>query len=169
MKPSLTAAVAAVVLLSGCSTRAPEAPLRVTPPGPAAPVAAVSGVSEAPPAPAYAYVPFNKRDPFRPVSERLPAPVVACDQPLCRYALDELKLAGIISGTSRPVAVLESPKGKGYPVYSGTRVGKHGGVVKRVLRDAIVVAEYWPTPDGQLRASEVVLRVSPEAPLALEE
>lgn len=170
MKPSLTA-VAAVVLLSGCSTRAPEAPLRVTPPVPAAPVAAVAVVPEAPPAPAYSY--FPRRDPFRPAFLDCgcgPAPVVnACNEPLCRYSLDELKLAGVISGTSRPVAVLESPRGKGYPVYSGTRVGKRGGVVKQVLRDAIVVAESWPGPDGHVHASEVVLRVSPEAPLALEE
>jgi Tfp pilus assembly protein PilP len=129
---------------------------------------ATVAVPEAP-APSYSYVPSNKRDPFLPVSERAPAPVVACDAPLCRFSLDELKLAGIISGTSRPVAVLESPLGKGYPVYSGSRVGKHGGVVKQVLRDAIVVAESWPTAEGDLRSSEVVLRVSAEAPLALEE
>lgn len=169
MKPSLTA-VAAVVLVSGCSARVPEAPLHV-PPRASAPVAAVTTVApEVPPAPAYSY--FPRRDPFRPSCGCQPPPVVeveTCTGPLCRYSLDELKLAGIISGTSRPVAVLESPHGKGYPVYSGTRVGKHGGVVKQVLRDAIVVAESWPTADGRVHSSEVVLRVSPEAPLALEE
>jgi len=37
------------------------------------------------------------------------------------------------------------------------------------VSDAIVVAESRPVTDGHVRASEVVLRVTPEAPLLLEE
>jgi type IV pilus assembly protein PilP len=70
---------------------------------------------------------------------------------------------------TRPVAVLENPQGKGYPVSAGSPVGNRGGRVKQVLRDAVVVAELWPDGQGQLRASEVVLRMRPDAPLVLEE
>lgn len=170
MKKQLTA-VAAVVLLSGCSAQGPEAPSRVAPraSGPA-PVAAPV-VSEPARVVAYQYSPVNKRDPFRQACGCGPVPEseVRCEGPLCHYSLDDLKLAGIISGMSRPVAVLESPRGKGYPVYVGTQVGRRGGVVKQVLRDSIVIAELWPDAQGRTREAEVVLRVRAEEPLALEE
>ncbi len=171
MKSSL-ALVAAMSLLVGCSSaRAPEAPARVaSPTSERAPVA--TEVVAAPQAPVpYYYVPTAKRDPFLPL-DKAPTPAccdVPCDEPLCRYHLDELKLAGVISGTARPVAMVEGPTGKGYPVYAGTRLGRRGGVVKKVLRDSIVVAELWPDAQGQARPFEVVLRMPADAPLVLGE
>ena len=118
----------------------------------------------------YAYVPAGKRDPFRVEVELTPTPPPStnCDEPLCRYSLDELKLTGIISGTGNPVAVLESPRGKGYSVYRGSRIGRNG-VVKQVLRDAIVVLQSWPAGNGPTRQEEVILRVRAEEPLVLDE
>jgi type IV pilus assembly protein PilP len=167
------ALVAALSLLSGCSARAPEAPPRVAPlASERAPVAAVEPSGPASVADyQYTYIPSLKRDPFRPDGSG-PVPAcceVQCDAPLCRYSLDELKLTGVVSGMARPVAMLESPTGKGYPVYAGTRVGKRGGVVKKVLRDSIVVAELWPDPMGQAKPYEVVLRVPSDEPLVLDE
>jgi type IV pilus assembly protein PilP len=118
----------------------------------------------------YAYVPAGKRDPFRVDIELTPTPPPPpnCDGPLCRYSLDELKLTGIISGMGNPVAVLESPRGKGYSVYRGSRVGRYG-VVKQVLRDGVVVLQSWPAGNGPTRQEEVVLRMRAEAPLVLDE
>ena len=169
MKSSLVA-LCFGVLLSGCSTQVAAPPARAaTPPAVAKAPALSAEVSE--PEVAYSYVPI-KRDPFSGPAECCqppPTPVTLCDGPLCRYSLDELKLAGIISGTSNPVAVIESPRGKGYSVYQGTKVGKNGGVVKQVLRDAIVVAEYWHDGQGLMREQETVLRVKPDMPMQLDE
>ena len=67
------------------------------------------------------------------------------------------------------MAVIESPKGKGYQVYRGSKLGRNGGVVKQVLRDAIVVAEVWRDGTGIPREQETVLRVQPDLPLTLDE
>jgi type IV pilus assembly protein PilP len=171
MKKQLTA-VAAVVLLSGCSARGPEAPPRVVPRASEhAPVAAAVVPEPERVEASYQYSPVAKRDPFRWGVGCVPPPEPAarCAGPLCRYSLDELKLAGVISGMSRPVAVLENSRGKGYPVYVGTHVGRRGGVVKQVLRDAIVVAELWPDAQGGTHEAEVVLRMRADEPLALED
>lgn len=167
MKPSL-AVLTAVALLSACAPRPAEAPARVVPRVPSpAPVAPVL-VASAPGPASYQYVPSGKRDPFHHEAVFTPPPS-RCQRPLCRYSLDELKLTGVISGLARPVAVLESPQGRGYPVSAGSPVGNRGGTVKQVLRDAVVVAELWPDAEGHVRASEVVLRLRPDAPLVLDE
>jgi type IV pilus assembly protein PilP len=167
MKPSV-AALAFGVLLSGCSERAPE-PLRPTvAPSPAAPAPAPMLTAARDPLATYAYVPAGKRDPFRSEVEPTPTPPPHCDAPLCRYSLDELKLTGIISGMGNPVAVIESPRGKGYSVYRGSKVGRYG-VVKQVLRDGVVVLQSWPAGSGPTRQEEIVLRMRAEAPLVLDE
>jgi Tfp pilus assembly protein PilP len=166
MKSSL-AALSFGVLLSGCSTQLPQPPARPVAPAPVA-VAPAPAAQVSEPEVAYSYMPI-KRDPFVPVIHNGPPPLPACEGPLCRYSLDELKLAGVISGTSHPVAVLESPLGKGYSVYQGSKVGKNGGVVKQVLRDSIVVAEFWHDGQGLMREEEIILRVKPDMPVTLDE
>lgn len=173
MKPSL-AALAFGVLLSGCSERMPEpshlaAAPRLAAPAPA-PAPALAARHD--PVSSYTYIPAGKRDPFRvefvlPSPSPLPSP--SCDEPLCRYNLEELKLTGIVSGMRNPVAVLESPRGKGYSVYRGTRVGKYGGVVKQVTRDAVVVVQSWPDAQGRARQEEIVLRMRADEPLTPDE
>lgn len=166
MKLSL-AALSFGMLLSGCSTQtpAPQAPAAVAQPVTVAPVLSTEA-SE--PELAYSYVPI-KRDPFS-VPQHTPPPVTpVCEGPLCGYSLGELKLAGVISGTGNPVAVIESPRGKGYSVYQGSKVGKRGGVVKQVLRDSIVVAEYWQDGQGLMHEEQTILRVKPDLPIALDE
>ena len=169
MKPSL-AALAVGVILSGCSDRAPQQPSPATPPGPPAATAAPA-VKDAPTAPApNTYVFLSTRDPFKSDIEVLPEPAPdTCAEPLCRYALDEYKLTGIVTGMGNPVAVLENPKGKGYVVSRGMKVGKQGGVVKEILRDSIVVAERRPDGQGATREEEIVLRMRADAPMMLDD
>jgi type IV pilus assembly protein PilP len=126
---------------------------------------------EAPAAPAAnTYVFLSTRDPFKSDIEVLPEPPPdTCAEPLCRYALDEYKLTGVVTGMGKPVAVLENPKGKGYVVSRGMKVGKQGGVVKEILRDSIVVAERRPDGQGSTREEEIVLRMRADAPLTLDE
>jgi type IV pilus assembly protein PilP len=171
VKPALTA-LAFGVLFSGCSEQAPAPSLPPAPPRSPAVAPAPSPAVTAKPDPiaTYSYVPVGKRDPFRVEVKPTPAPPPprSCDEPLCRYSLDELKLTGIVSGMGSPVAVLESPRGKGYPVYRGTRIGRYG-VVKQILRDAVVVVESWPDSQGLARKEETVLRMRADAPLVLDE
>ncbi len=173
MKSSL-AALAFGVLLSGCSERMPEPSQLAAAPRPAAfapaPAPTVAARNDA--VSRYAYIPAGKRDPFRAELELpvpSPLPSLSCDEPLCRFNLEELKLTGIISGMGNPVAVFESPRGKGYSVYRGSKVGKYGGVVKQVTRDTVVVVQSWPDPQGRARQEEIVLRMRADEPLTLGE
>ncbi|HLL54149.1 MAG TPA: pilus assembly protein PilP, partial [Myxococcaceae bacterium] len=138
-----------------CSSGAP-APVVSAAPARAAAVSAAPTPEQARPAPApvYTYTPAGKRDPFRGAFEPTPDPFPSCLEPLCRYDLDELKLAGIISGGGDAVAVFENGNGKGYSVHRGARIGKNNGVVKAVLRDAVVVAESYADAQGIPRVSE---------------
>jgi type IV pilus assembly protein PilP len=175
VKPSLVA-LSLGFLLAGCSERvSAPAPVTSRPASvaPAAPtVAAVTAVESSVPDVSYSYNPVGKPDPFRDTRDSaccMPTPPPACNGPLCGYELDQLKLSGVISGLANPVAVIESPQGKSYRVYRGSKVGRNGGVVKQVLRDALVVAEI--TQDGQGRAleHETVIRMQPDLPMTLEE
>jgi type IV pilus assembly protein PilP len=175
MKLSLVA-VSLGVLLAGCSTRAPEPPpspaaARPSATAHAATVTPASTTEDSVPEVAYSYNPVGRRDPFRSplgTSCCLPPPI-DCKGPLCGYSLDELKLSGVISGLSNPVAVIENPTGKAFHIHRGSQVGRNGGVVKQVLRDAIIVAEIARDSQGLPHEYETVLRVQPDLPLSLGE
>ena len=61
--------------------------------------------------------------------------------PLQRYALDELRLVGIVWAEERSKALIEDPKGKGYYVGAGTYVGDQGGKIIRINKDMLLVEE----------------------------
>lgn len=170
LKPSL-AALSLGFLLSGCTAQAPA-------PAPAAPrpaaMAAAPSVATAPaeepstPEVSYSYNPVGKRDPFRdrrdtPCCAPAPAPA-SCNEPLCHYELEQLKLSGVISGLANPVAVIEGPQGTSYQVHRGSKVGRNGGVVKQVLRGAIVVAEVTRDEQGRSYEYETILSVPSDLP-----
>ena len=96
-------------------------------------------------------------------------PPIDCQGPLCGYSLEELKVSGIISGLSNPVAVIENPAGKAFHIHRGSKVGRNGGVVKQVLRDSVVVAEISRDSQGLPHEYETVLRVQPDLPVSLGE
>jgi type IV pilus assembly protein PilP len=93
---------------------------------------------------AYVYSPVGKRDPFRSKykvlatsDKKRPGSI------LTRYEIQQLKLSAIISGTSRPMAQVELPDGKGVLLKIGTPVGKNNGKVVRIKHDEVIVAEEY--------------------------
>ena len=80
------------------------------------------------------------RDPFAPDGEP-PDIDVLCEQALCRYKLDELKLVAIVSGDALPVAMFETPRGKGLLARRGSRIGKRGGRVVDISRRCVTLYE----------------------------
>ena len=104
------------------------------------------------PAYQYAYNPIGKRDPFRsPLGDIIKStnPQGSCNEPLCQWDLDQLTLVAVVTGDSNPVAMVQDPQGTGYVVHRNARIGKAGGKVSSILRDAITVTEYWTAPDGK--------------------
>lgn len=79
------------------------------------------------------------RDPFR--SPFVGANKVTPATGLEAFDLADLQVEGIISGIDAPRAVVVLPTGEAMLVREGTAIGTRGGRVRRIERDAIVVAE----------------------------
>ena len=156
--------LAALALASACGGSAPPPPATAT----KAAVAKPPVVQEqgAAPAPTYVYNPVGKRDPFRsPDAEPATQAALAnasCNEPLCRFDVDQLTLVAVVSGDANPLAMVQDPAGRGYFVRRNTRVGRQGGKVTQIMSDAVVITEYFTTPDGKTTANPVTLAIKSE-------
>jgi type IV pilus assembly protein PilP len=161
-----------LVAAAGCESDKPPPPPAPKPkPKPSEPVAAADAGTGGPEGAAtyvYAYNPVAKRDPYRVLfddsvreaksTEQGPP----CTDALCQYDLDQLTLVAVISGDANPVAMLEDQAQVGHIVHRNSKVGKQGGKVTQILRDCIVVTEYFTTPDGKLNPNRVNICVKQE-------
>lgn len=134
------------------------------------PAAAAAGAAEAPAPFVYTYVPSGKRDPFRNPLDELEAAdrgqalvPTACNQPLCRWDLDQLHLVGVVSGMSNPLAMVEDPQGVGHLVHRNTFMGKKGGRVTQIKHDSIVVTEITRGGDGKPHPNDNTLHMATDA------
>ncbi len=182
MRVTALTACAIAALIAGSDDAPPPPPPAAAKPAaarPAAPppVAAVAapadgGVVDAAPF-VYAYNPVGKRDPFRTyqVDPNRVTPDVPgvpreatnkCDEPLCKFDLEQLSLVAVVSGDANPLAMVEDPDRVGHMVHRNTRMGKGGGKVTSILRDCVVVTQYFQGPDGKSNADKVNLCVKKE-------
>jgi type IV pilus assembly protein PilP len=153
-------ALVLTLVLVGCGSDQPpsvttakaQAPKAAPPP----PAAMAAG-------PTYIYNPIGKRDPFRsPDLDLARASSVnnaACNEPLCKFDLDQLTLVAVVSGDSDPVAMVQDPQGRGYILHRNTRIGRQGGKVTQILRDSVIVTEYFTAPDGKSNANQLTLAI----------
>jgi type IV pilus assembly protein PilP len=95
----------------------------------------------------------GKRDPFVSfikVEERRKAGSDAMAlPPLQRYDLGELKFVGVIWTKTGARGLVEDAEGKGYSVTVGTRIGRSGGVVRRITGKEILVREEFVGNRGE--------------------
>jgi type IV pilus assembly protein PilP len=158
----------------GCSD-GPQ-PLAAAAPAPKVPQAAAPApVAEAPavdpavePTYVYAYNPLGKRDPYRIPEEIAPRAGAAdpnrdCGDPLCQWDLEQLTLTAVVTGDANPFGMLVDPLGRGYIVRRNARVGRQGGRVSQILRDALVVTEFWNQPDGKRTSIPKNIRMKPDS------
>jgi type IV pilus assembly protein PilP len=113
----------------------------------------------------YSYNPLGKRDPFRSMVDDARVATTndsPCKDPLCQWDLDQYTLVGVITGDTNPVAMVEDPMGRGYVIRRNTRMGKQGGKVTQILRDAVTVSEHWTAPDGKDHFNPINLRLKPD-------
>jgi type IV pilus assembly protein PilP len=134
--------------LVGCNEELPPAP----PPAPRQQEAMATrqDVSNQP-VEKYSYSPIGKRDPFRPhyVDQALEEEAETRGRTLTeleKFEIDQLKLTGIVTGTSRPSALIEDPNGEGHTVVVGTLIGRHGGRVSKIKRDEVIITEEFRDP-----------------------
>ena len=91
------------------------------------------------------YDPRGKRDPFvsfiKVEDRRKSQAGAAALPPLQRYELGELKFVGVLWTKKGPRGLVEDAEGKGYSVVEGMRIGRSGGVVRRITEKEILVRE----------------------------
>ena len=147
MNRVLLGAVCASVVLGACGSPPPP-PRRAAPPAAAAAKPVTDDeINPQIPANIYVYSPIGKRDPFQNQSVvqqgfgRSAANPGRVKTPLEKWPLDQLKLSLTVTGTAAPMAMVEDPERRGWPVRIGDFIGQNGGKVTGIHRDEIVVTE----------------------------
>ncbi len=84
---------------------------------------------------------LNLRDPFsRPL--KYADSLAASDVPeLQRYALDQIKIVGIITGPKKAKALISTPNQKMHIVQVGDKIGNRSGVVRQIRDTSVTVRE----------------------------
>lgn len=116
----------------------------------------VSAAQESSP-PKYAYVTEGRRDPFQPfLLVRRPVDVQAdlsALTPLQQFETQQYKLSAIIVGYGEPMAMVSAPDGKSYVVRRGMKIGKSGGKVTQISKDAFLVEERYRDLSDEVRTN----------------
>ena len=141
--------LAALLLLWAAACGGPPPPPRRTAPAAAAALKPVTDdeIKQQIPANIYVYSPIGKRDPFQNQAVkqqgfgRGPANPGRVKTPLEKWGLDQLKLSLTVTGTATPMAMVEDPEHRGWPVRIGDFIGQNGGKVTGIHREEIVVTE----------------------------
>jgi type IV pilus assembly protein PilP len=151
--------------LAACEDEPPPAP----PPPPKKQVTITTRPDAASqPVEKYIYSPVGKRDPFRPyyVDQALEEEAETKGRALTeleKFEIDQLKLVGVVTGTSTPSAMVEDPEGEGHTIVIGTPIGRHGGRVSKIKRDEVIVMEEFRDPATNKKvASPVTMRLPSE-------
>ena len=96
----------------------------------------------------YLYDPTNKRDPFLPyknaVIEFIPEVIQRQTEnleALQMFEIDELKVVGILWGTSNPKALIKDPVGNVHTLVRLQKIGKNNGYVEAIREGAVLAVE----------------------------
>ena len=93
------------------------------------------------------YIGIGKRDPFRSYLANLNQDDDKTDEnrggrikaATEKFRLEQYRLTALITGTSRPHAMVEDPNGSGHILRIGSRLGKNGGRVTRITGQGVTV------------------------------
>jgi type IV pilus assembly protein PilP len=103
----------------------------------------------------FSYGSSGKRDPFQALTS-VKKPIVsglAVTTPLQKFALNQLRVIGVIWGKGEPTAMVNAPDGKSYVLKKGIKAGKNNGTVVDINKESIVVEEKFYDFSGEVRVS----------------
>jgi len=116
-------------------------------------------------APAYKYNPIGKPDPFKPFIEQELSPKKNTASkalpisPLQREGMEQFRLVGVSGDDHHRIAIVQDVKGKAYPIFLGTYIGKNGGRVVEILPDRIVIEEKVNAEAKQAKTNRLTLKL----------
>lgn len=112
----------------------------------------------------YSYNPSGKVDPFTPlISETAPseqtqtpnAPAPAAKvkkdvplTPLQKFDISDFTLVAVISTPQGAKALIEDPTTSGFVVKEGMIIGKNDGIIKKILKNSMLIEEKIVDPQG---------------------
>ncbi|MDD5434143.1 MAG: pilus assembly protein PilP [Nitrospira sp.] len=105
----------------------------------------------------YSYRAQGRRDPFKSLLYGIREKKKAGFTPLQQRSLSELRVIGIVWGTTGYIAMIETPDGKGFVVKEGTLIGPEGGVVKKITNDSVIIDETYVDYYGKKISKKTVL------------
>ncbi len=109
----------------------------------------------------------SNRDPFRSFLSMFvdKAPVARRTVPAIfdKFALEELSLIAVVSGTDKPLAMFRDPGGLGQVVKRGDYLSKTGARVTKILGDRVILELNEVIGTGEARSIEKAILVNPEA------
>ena len=160
-----------LVALVACGEKGQEA--AVAPAKPKAkkaePAKVVTGIvdgtavnADAPPS-KYIYITESRRDPFQPfllIKRSVDAEAdLSAQSPLQQYDTLQYKLSAIIVGYGQSMAMVLAPNGKSYVVRKGMKIGRSGGTVLQINKDALLVEEKYRDFTDEVRTNKLEIKL----------
>lgn len=114
------------------------------------------------------YTPQDKRDPFLPFLVLQKIKIVNEKQettlePLQEFALNELKVVGIIWDVGKPKALVVDPKGKSHIITESSKLGKDFGYVAAIREGEVIVIEEQFDTNSRRTFVTKILKISNSA------
>ena len=167
MKRQAFALICAALQDAACGS--PPPPPRRTAPGSVAAVpkpVTDDEVKPLVPSNIYVYSPIGKRDPFQNQAVlqqgfgRAAQNPGRVKTPLEKWSLDQLRLSMTVTGTATPLAMVEDPDHRGWPVRLGDFIGQNGGKVTGIHKDEIIVTEtITDHTTGRVYPSNITMKI----------
>lgn len=124
--------------------------------------ATAPSTAEVPPA-KYIYTTEGRRDPFQPyllIKRAVDADAdLSAQSPLQQYETLQYKLSAIIVGYGQPMAMVLAPNGKSYVVRKGMKIGRSGGTVMQIKKDALFVEERYRDFTDEVRTNMLEIKL----------
>lgn len=80
------------------------------------------------------------------------------------YELEQLRLVGIVSGTTAPSAMFEGPNGEPYPLTVGALIGRRWAKVVRITERCVDLQERLRDYDGAVTVHKLQIGLESKGP-----
>jgi|WetSurMetagenome_2_1015567.scaffolds.fasta_scaffold00686_11 Tfp pilus assembly protein PilP len=109
----------------------------------------------------YEYGSMSRRDPFTSLIQKKSGKEKGAT-PLQSYSSDEMKVIAIMWSKNKYYAVISLPDKKSYTVFEGVKVGNSSGVIKKIGKDQLIIAEKVRDARGRTNPRDRVLKLRTE-------
>jgi Tfp pilus assembly protein PilP len=110
----------------------------------------------------YEYTSVGRRDPFTSLIQKKTSDKEKGATALESYESADMKLIAVLWEKNRYYAVVSLPDGKSYTVFEGVKVGKSSGIIKKINKDTMIIAERVKDARGRISPKERVLKLRTE-------